>query len=112
MSAATREAALRGWWDGLTIHARDNAHTAALEGAYLPDGLLHELIAAGVIVLAGGFVPHHPPTGSRCPVTCAPSSSPSPSRQTSASHRRRPTAPWPAASAEQGGRAAGTQFQR
>lgn len=58
VSATTREAALRGWWDGLTTHARSNAHTAALEGAYLPDGLLRELIAAGVIVVAGGFVPY------------------------------------------------------
>ncbi len=63
MSAASREAALRGWWDGLTIYARDNAHTAALEGAYLPDGLLRELIAAGVIVVAAGLVPHHPADG-------------------------------------------------
>ncbi len=63
VSAATREAALRSWWDGLTTHARENAHTAALEGAYLPDGMLVELIAAGVIVVAVGFVPHHPADG-------------------------------------------------
>ncbi len=55
MSAVRRDAALREWWAGLTPHARANAYTAALDGAYLPDGLLRELVGARVIVVTADY---------------------------------------------------------
>jgi len=58
VSAVSRDAALREWWAGLTRHAWANAHTAALDGAYLPDRLLRELVEAGVIAVKADYFTH------------------------------------------------------
>ena len=60
MSESSRAVALGRWWARTSGPDRDDARAAVAAGV-VPDGLLHTLVSAGVVIVADGYLTHRAP---------------------------------------------------